>query len=1133
MASPVKRKLQFRQWVEKRWPLVPVIRWGSVEEIPGGARFAYALGSATMVLFGVLVITGVWQLLYYVPTLDHAYDSVMFLRLQVPLGWLVHGLHYWAAQGFIVVMGLHMAQVFIWAAYKKPRELTWVLGVVLLLLGAAFVFTGAILPWDALGYWAGEVGTSMAGTVPLIGNFLKFLMRGGDTMGQMTLSRSFVVHVAILPALTVFFIVAHLVAFRQFGSAGPWKPKQPEKSGSFWPEQTFKDLLLVAVLLLGLICLSAFVPAPISGPADPLDNTYTPKPEWNFLFLYEALKAFKGSWEWLGTVVIPASLILLLFAVPFIDRNEKKNPFQRPVAMLSGFLFVAGVLVMTFIGYYSDSGASKPAAGAQGPPPGDTVAALPTPATNTAAADAIPPPPTNQAVAVPSPAPSTAKPKPVFLVATQAAAAASAPPASTNQVSTTASAAPATAEPPATGPSTPAEAATHSTATAAQAAQRAMDPVAHKQNTIPSEANPGAALSSGSTNGGPTYLGDVQPIFATSCARCHNPQTIIYNWLDYKSAFADRREMKRRVWDSWEGGYYKEAMPMPGSPEALAFTTAQRSTIRDWVAEGAVLGVAPTPVPTPPGPTNPVAEAATSATSPATPGSSLPDPTALRNSVQEGKGLFASAGCVVCHKIEGNGGVAGPDLSQEAKLGRTSQWLITQITDPRKHVPTTIMPARKDLTPSQLADLADFLLHPLPGQVPVHTRPIAAASSDSTNKPPAAPVAVAHTEQATTSAPPAPGPPTPPAAPSVSTNASALVAASPAPTSQVAVAPTPAASATKPPSSQSNLTVAAGDSQEARGLFVSAGCATCHTIEGKGGKIGPDLSHEAKLGRSDSWLIKQITDPGKHDPSTLMPAHKNLTQQQLAGLAHFILNPSSSPTAPGAGIAANAEKPASAPSSSPVREQANAGSTKPSSAPPIADDPAAPVPVVKMIGDPNHGAILFELDCVKCHGTAGEGHVANPGSLAGVVAPLAPIARGLFSDDAVVFAANIDRFIQHGATPPGPAPTLQMPAFGTTHSLTVQQIANIEAYVLSLNGVDAAKIIHPGITPLRFVEGTGALFALALLAIAGLWVRTRTSSPTQPASHPTPEEFQALRHEVAGLKQKLEAIGTRNPKADL
>jgi hypothetical protein len=136
----------------------------------------------------------------------------------------------------------------------------------------------------------------------------------------------------------------------------------------------------------------------------------------------------------------------------------------------------------------------------------------------------------------------------------------------------------------------------------------------------------------------------------------------------------------------------------------------------------------------------------------------------------------------------------------------------------------------------------------------------------------------------------------------------------------------------------------------------------------------------------------------------------------------------------------------------------------------------------------------------------------------------------LFSDDPAVSAANIDRFIQHGATPPGPAPALQMPAFGTTHSLTVQEIANIEAYVLSLNGVDAAKIIHPGITPLRFVEGTVALFAVALLAIGGLWIRSRASLPTQTGGHTTPEEFQNLKHEVAALKHKLEEMETRNPK---
>src|ERR1700687_4338593 len=156
-----------------------------------------------------------------------------------------------------------------------------------------------------------------------------------------------------------------------------------------------------------------------------------------------------------------------------------------------------------------------------------------------------------------------------------------------------------------------------------------------------------------------------------------------------------------------------------------------------------------------------------------------------------------------------------------------------------------------------------------------------------------------------------------------------------------------------------------------------------------------------------------------------------------------------------------------------------------------------------MIGDSKHGAILFDLDCAKCHGKAGEGNVPNPGSQAGVVSRLAPIARGVFSDAPLVFAENIDRVIQHGVTPPGPAPALMMPAFGDTRALTLPEIANIEAYVLSLHGVDAAKIIHPGITPSHFVEGTVALFALALLVVGGLWVHSRATSPAQTGGNST------------------------------
>ena len=146
------------RWLNDRWPLSALLRSGLEETIPGGSSFAYTLGSATLIVFLLQVVTGVWQLFYYVPTVDHAYDSLNYLRDDVPFGWLIHGLHYWGASAMVVLVGLHLVRVFLWGAYKRPRELTWLLGVVLLILTAGMSFSGAPLPWDERGYWAAEVG---------------------------------------------------------------------------------------------------------------------------------------------------------------------------------------------------------------------------------------------------------------------------------------------------------------------------------------------------------------------------------------------------------------------------------------------------------------------------------------------------------------------------------------------------------------------------------------------------------------------------------------------------------------------------------------------------------------------------------------------------------------------------------------------------------------------------------------------------------------------------------------------------------------------------------------------------------------------------------------------------------------
>ena len=263
-------------WIDKRWPLSALIRLSFEEEISGGPSYAYVFGSATFIIFLLQAVTGICQLFYYVPTTDHAYVSLNYFRIQIPFGWLIHSLHYWGASTMVILVGLHMCQVFIWGAYKHPRQLTWLIGVANLLIILGISFTGPTLHWDELGYWAAEVGTSIAGTVPIVGDIAKRLLRGGETMGQLTLSRFFILHIAILSAILMGLIGTHLFAFRRFGVSGPWDERKRKRIGNFWPDQVLIDTITVTLLLFILIGLSVYAPAPIEGPADPLDTSYVP-----------------------------------------------------------------------------------------------------------------------------------------------------------------------------------------------------------------------------------------------------------------------------------------------------------------------------------------------------------------------------------------------------------------------------------------------------------------------------------------------------------------------------------------------------------------------------------------------------------------------------------------------------------------------------------------------------------------------------------------------------------------------------------------------------------------------------------------------------------------------------------------
>jgi ubiquinol-cytochrome c reductase cytochrome b subunit len=356
--SPSKYSISFPflnigRWINERWPVAALLRLGFEEDMPGGASFAYIFGSATLILFLLQVVTGICQLFYYVPTIDHAYDSLSYLRTEVPFGWLIHSLHYWGASAMVLLIGLHMVRVFIWGAYKHPRELTWLVGVSLLLVTLGISFTGPTLAWDERGYWVAEVGTSIAGTVPVVGDWVKQLLCGGTTMGQLTLSRFFILHIAILPGILMVLIGIHLIAFRRFGISGPWDEPKRKHIGLFWPDQILDDTVIATLLCFILIALAVYASAPITGPADPLDTSYVPKPEWNFLFLYQALKFFPGRLEPIGTVGIALFIILLLVFLPFIDHRPERNPKKRPFAMAGGLIFIIIVLALAIAGYYS------------------------------------------------------------------------------------------------------------------------------------------------------------------------------------------------------------------------------------------------------------------------------------------------------------------------------------------------------------------------------------------------------------------------------------------------------------------------------------------------------------------------------------------------------------------------------------------------------------------------------------------------------------------------------------------------------------------------------------------------------------------------------------------------------------
>jgi ubiquinol-cytochrome c reductase cytochrome b subunit len=353
------------RWIDERLDIAGLKRALLDRKMPGGLTWWHTLGSATLTVFIVQVVTGIVLAMYYSPSPDHAYDSIRYLERAVVSGATLRGVHHWGASAMVVLVLAHMIRVFSMGAYKYPREINWVLGVGLLFIVLGFSFTGYLLPWDQKAYWATQVGTNIAGTTPVVGPIMVKILRGGTQLGAATLARFFALHVLLLPMLLTMIVLLHVALVIRQGIAprtavleneAPPRTTDPaypqyyesryaKSKGAgvpFWPNIIYKDIVIGVAVVAILVFLARVTGAGLEAPADPSDSAYVPRPEWYFLPFFQLLKLVPGSWESAVAVGLPAALVLVLLLLPFFDRKSIRSLIHRPVAAISMSVVLAG-----------------------------------------------------------------------------------------------------------------------------------------------------------------------------------------------------------------------------------------------------------------------------------------------------------------------------------------------------------------------------------------------------------------------------------------------------------------------------------------------------------------------------------------------------------------------------------------------------------------------------------------------------------------------------------------------------------------------------------------------------------------------------------------------------------------------
>jgi len=330
------------------------------KKLPSNMGWSATLGSLCAILFTIMAASGMFMAMYYSPSPDKAYQSVDYIMNDVPLGAILRGIHHWGAGAMVLAVFTHLATVFFSGSFKAPRELTWILGVCLFLVTLGLGFTGYLLPWDQKAFWATVVSSNIPKDIPVIGQMVTNLLLAGDAVSGLTLTRFYSIHTLILPAMMMFLIAGHIYLVRLHGVCEHASDEKPEKNRSqikenrlyrFFPEHLARCSVVFMVVFGIILLLSFWGEIPKEKIAGILDESYLPRPEWYYMWLFQLLTYFSGSAEIIGSLGVPAIGVLLLFALPFLEKSNFQGAANRPLATAVGVTSIICIIYLSITGF--------------------------------------------------------------------------------------------------------------------------------------------------------------------------------------------------------------------------------------------------------------------------------------------------------------------------------------------------------------------------------------------------------------------------------------------------------------------------------------------------------------------------------------------------------------------------------------------------------------------------------------------------------------------------------------------------------------------------------------------------------------------------------------------------------------